>query len=1523
MADTSQGKTGAGTSGKPHTAQQNAVDDSKCTNIFRTTINYALQKDRNSVCAPDTGLWFFHHPEYEAFQRAKRPQLLFVTAEAGGGKSTTMRTLIESLKESKEPPLMAYFFFKDDDDGLRSYDEAMVALIHQLLAQEPGLVQHAREQYREHGDAIKHQTMAMWKILQAMASKTKRDVACVFDAVDECTPTGTRQLTMDLADVFQDTAISISRLRCVVSSRPYQDENSSFAGLVASSNVKHLVGENARVQADIRKVIRVKARELAEKRMLDQRIQDMLVESLCAQNVHTRSFLAVHVAFDLLDSHHLMQGGAEAEEHAISAILAEIPHQLSDQFDEMLRRSTNKEHAWKMFCVILAARRTLKISEFKVIYSLTQPAIGPVHSFDELELPSDDEEFKKLVRSRCGLFITFGKNSVHLFHQTAREHLMAKIEGSGTKSTAESAQNSDDGGEIAVPKLESSWRGSISAAKANLVLATVCLDLITIPVSRTWVLEVFDILNAGNGMYDELEPFLSQRPFFPYAAYNWHEHVVLGGNEALKILCSPRYGPVLDISNTAFWAWFLPLAEYINTSRHQPKAVISSIWDTDEKSRRLRHDYGSFLRDGCIKKLFHMGGKVRALFDDVSPNEATHVDGPQWQAKDGYHLVDSFHQAYGEYNQTSANKAVGAMNRGDEELASILSADAPTPVLIWTCITDGASQALRTTLASVKDLNWLQETPEHIMYVRRKWSGWSSRTGKNLRESRSKGWTKPWPSTFVTISRASALPEHDDLFAAMADWIDESPFSKEYTQQIWEAGGFIVPSLCRRLIEAGASIHVKLWSDRRTAIQIAAAFWEHDLIQTLLELGADPAGCSDNGYTALHWFFHSEKPFDDGSPTGMSSVKAQQLYRKSRITASVKAFARSMASQGSALDAPCRNGKTALMLAVKESPTATKALLEAGAEPDKRDDRGRTAVMHFFRGGLNGRPISILEQLLHAGADSSASDSSGRTVLGYWAQRVTGVSLSNIYPRSNSYNTAFNILYSLGALSQRDLMVKELASLDVPLTVAARLGNARLCWALLDTGTSPDNHGIGPESPLGINNGSVAGDMEDLAWKPLMVALWSKVYGTAAILLHYGADVGFQLPGRKRTKYNKFRRQKAGITPLHLAVNTTPWTCGDIGLSTGGLSSGCGFRAAARPLHPVAKRSPWERLAELDRNLKAQHKAREDNSSDMQPEFETKRTVFANDSSGADSVPFDTLFGSSFSPEKPCDPLLEAVITRNQEISGRQEGLVEHMLRSGASVNARSEEGITPLLASVVAGQLNLAKLLLQHGADPNIATTGGCTSLMVAARNDRRDLVEALLSSGANPDAQLNSVDPEACDCGEFISWSHYTHNRCYAPLSALALAAERGNRVAVEALLEHGADPNLGIVHHAHGRVPSRRERRAREKSGRETDAPSSSDEEPEDERWVGYVSVGTALTWARGEVRELLLRHGADPEREEAMQECECAVIERKQSKGGIFSESEEEYSADEESESGGWPWQRSRAQRTTRRVNSNSS
>ncbi|KAK2052386.1 ankyrin repeat protein [Colletotrichum caudatum] len=459
-----------------NTTRGNAAEDSSCINAFHTGINYVLQKDRNSVCAPESGQWFFHHPEYEAFRTAREPQLLFVTAEAGGGKSTTMRAVIDTLQASDEPPLIAYFFFKDDDDRLRSYDAAMSTLIYQLLVKDRGLVRHVRRPYRQYGDAIRHQTGEMRQIIMKIATQSKRDILCVLDALDECAAPDRKQLVADL-NAFQNTVQPTSRLRFIVSSRPYQDENHPYTDLLASSNIRHLAGENAQVRSDIRKVIRFKS------------IQDMLNARLSDQNVHTRSFLAVRMAFELLDSHHRMHKGAG--KRTIDIVLADIPQKLGDQFDEMLNRSLDREHAWRLFSIILAVRKTLELSEFKVIYSLTQPTtstVGAPRSYDELEMPTDDEEFKRFVRSRCGLFITFGRNSVHLFHQTAREHLMAVV--SGKTPYVGPLRGWGDQTDHSGTRHGPTWKGCISESDAYLVCATVCLDILKFTVSKEYVLEV-------------------------------------------------------------------------------------------------------------------------------------------------------------------------------------------------------------------------------------------------------------------------------------------------------------------------------------------------------------------------------------------------------------------------------------------------------------------------------------------------------------------------------------------------------------------------------------------------------------------------------------------------------------------------------------------------------------------------------------------------------------------------------------------------------------------------------------------------------------------------------------------------------------------------------------------------------------------------------------------------------------------------------------------------------------------------
>lgn len=284
----------------------------------------------------------------------------------------------------------------------------------------------------------------------------------------------------------------------------------------------------------------------------------------------------------------------------------------------------------------------------------------------------------------------------------------------------------------------------------------------------------------------------------------------------------------------------------------------------------------------------------------------------------------------------------------------------------------------------------------------------------------------------------------------------------------------------------------------------------------------------------------------------------------------------------------------------------------------------------------------------------------------------------------------------------------------------------------------------------------------------------------------------------------------------------------------------------------------------------------------------------------ASKTPLDTLFGTPFVSRYSCHQLLKAIITEESLPTARQELLVEYMLQRGAPVNVRTQAGITPLLSAVESRSLVLTELLLKHGADPNIAANGGCTPLILASWNGDRSLINALVASGANIDAQLDRLEPADCTCVQFVSWSGFTHDSCYAPLSALAVAAERGYRDVVESLLNHGAEPNLPIEHHAHGRLLTRRERRRKGRFNPTQIESSDTDTDPEPDplRWEGIFSIGTALTWARGDVRELLLRHGADPTKGVALRRCNCPVIAEKGLRRHPLSSSDSEHPTSED-------------------------
>jgi ankyrin repeat protein len=88
--------------------------------------------------------------------------------------------------------------------------------------------------------------------------------------------------------------------------------------------------------------------------------------------------------------------------------------------------------------------------------------------------------------------------------------------------------------------------------------------------------------------------------------------------------------------------------------------------------------------------------------------------------------------------------------------------------------------------------------------------------------------------------------------AALARLLGESPAPDELTKALAGAakGGHV--ALCRRLLEAGASVNGSTGTDRATPLMCAAASGSHEIVALLLEHGADVAAKNVNESTALH-----------------------------------------------------------------------------------------------------------------------------------------------------------------------------------------------------------------------------------------------------------------------------------------------------------------------------------------------------------------------------------------------------------------------------------------------------------------------------------------------------------------------------------------------------------------------------------------------------------------------------------------------------------------------------------------------
>jgi cytohesin len=144
--------------------------------------------------------------------------------------------------------------------------------------------------------------------------------------------------------------------------------------------------------------------------------------------------------------------------------------------------------------------------------------------------------------------------------------------------------------------------------------------------------------------------------------------------------------------------------------------------------------------------------------------------------------------------------------------------------------------------------------------------------------------------------------------------------------------------------------------------------------------------------------------------------------------------------------------------------------------------------------------------------------------------------------------------------------------------------------------------------------------------------------------------------------------------------------------------------------------------------------------------------------------------------------------------------VAELLIAKDADVNAKTDIGRTPLHAAAYSGHKEIAELLIANGADVNAKRAGGVTPLYAATLGAHKEVVELLIAKGADVNAKTDwgSTPLHYAAFGHkeivelLIAEGADVNAKADGGSTPLQAAASEGQKESAELLIDKGADVN-----------------------------------------------------------------------------------------------------------------------------------
>lgn len=334
--------------------------------------DYKGDKDSIPKRVPGTCEWVFEDKRFLDWRDNKRSSLLWISAGPGCGKSVLSRSLIDEkrLCTNVLTSTVCYFFFQDGQERRSKGSDAMSAILHQLFDKKFGssLLTHALSSYTSYGKKLQHMFSELWDVLIKSAKDPDAgEIVCVLDALDECEESARIQLVEKLVDFVSTTDRSENSsltLKFLVTSRAYDDLNLGFQPISSIDTFTHFDGDEQleKIGQEIHLMIDAKVPFIAG----DFSAEDRIRISDRLKRLDNRTYLWLFLTMNIIERSRSKYGKMSS----IDKLLSGLPSTISDAYEKILNKSSDKDNAKILLQIVLAAKRPLTLEEANIALNI-------------------------------------------------------------------------------------------------------------------------------------------------------------------------------------------------------------------------------------------------------------------------------------------------------------------------------------------------------------------------------------------------------------------------------------------------------------------------------------------------------------------------------------------------------------------------------------------------------------------------------------------------------------------------------------------------------------------------------------------------------------------------------------------------------------------------------------------------------------------------------------------------------------------------------------------------------------------------------------------------------------------------------------------------------------------------------------------------------------------------------------------------------------------------------------------------